>query len=214
MQPGQGDDLQSPGFHRALAPFRSGVHRRRRAERAEGRRALQGQRLSDDGAVHAGRRRDHAPARRGRCRPVHARPGDGHERRAAGEGNAGGGARAPAPAPRQARARGLAHARLLLVGHRRAAAHAAEGSRRRRSRGSPRHAPPIRRKRRRVSSCRRSRRPRTRRAKPPRRQGRDGAPDRGAGRREARPRELRSPRQLRGQHRGLRRADAIRRASR
>ena len=50
--------------------------------------AVQGQRLSDDGPVHARRCRDHAPARRGRRRAIHACSRDGHEQRAAGEGHA------------------------------------------------------------------------------------------------------------------------------
>ena len=86
VQSGQGDDLQSPGFRRPLAVLRSGLSRWRHPERAETRRALQGQRLSDDDPVQARRDRDHAPAGRGRRRSVHARAGAGNERGATGKG--------------------------------------------------------------------------------------------------------------------------------
>ena len=42
VQPGQGDALQPPGLHRALARLRAGLRRRRQPGRAEDRRALQG----------------------------------------------------------------------------------------------------------------------------------------------------------------------------
>ncbi len=63
--------------------------------------------------------RDHAPAGRGRGRPVHARAGDGHERRAAGQGDACRRAVGQAAARPALIRRRLAHARLLFVGHRR-----------------------------------------------------------------------------------------------
>ena len=53
-------------------------------------RALQGERLSDHDPAQARRQRDHAAARRSRSRAVHAGADAGHERRAAGQGNAGG----------------------------------------------------------------------------------------------------------------------------
>ena len=86
VQPGQGDALQPPGLHRALARLRPGLRRRRQPGRAEDRRALQGQRLSDDGAVQpAGPGGDAAcPARSTPVRyteVLHAR----HERGAAGQ---------------------------------------------------------------------------------------------------------------------------------
>ena len=88
VQRSEGDDLHPPGFHRALAQFRPRLHGRRRAGRAKAGRALQRERLPDDGAVHAGRQRDHALARRSRARPVHAGARPRHERGAAGEGHA------------------------------------------------------------------------------------------------------------------------------
>ena len=87
-QSGQSHDFQSPGFWRSLAVFCSRVSRRRYEERAKTRCALQGQWLSDDDPVQAGRDRDHPVARRGGRRPVHARAGVGNERRTTGEGHA------------------------------------------------------------------------------------------------------------------------------
>ena len=130
VQPGEGDALQPPGLHRALAPLRAGLPRRRQQERAAAGRALQDRRLSDDDPVHPRRHRDHAPARRGRRRAVHAGAGPRDGRRAPGEGHAG-------RSPRQGRRRGaaalgrrLADARVLLVGHRRAGAHSQKRPRR------------------------------------------------------------------------------------
>ena len=118
VQRSEGDDLHPPGLHRAIAQFRPRLHRRRREGRAKARRALQRQRLPDDGAVHAGRQRDHALAGRGRARSVHASACPRHERRAAGEGNARLGARHPRCAREPAAGR-LADARVVLVGNRR-----------------------------------------------------------------------------------------------
>ena len=85
VQPGEGDALQPPGLHRALARLRAGLRRRRQPRRAEARRALQGQRLSDDGAVHAAGRGADAAARRGRAGPLHRGAHARHERGAAGQ---------------------------------------------------------------------------------------------------------------------------------
>ncbi len=99
---------------------------------------------------------------RGRRRAVHACSRDGHEQRAAGEGNARRGACRRFRRPTDARR--LAHARLLFLGDGRAAIDAAEGAR-----GHPGAARqgvscPIRRRPPRGSSCRRW--PRLRRTRP------------------------------------------------
>ena len=121
VQRGQGDDLHAAGFHRARARVRAGLRRRRREGRAEARHALQGQRLSDDGPVHAGRPRDHAAPGRGRGRPLHAGAGAGDGRCAAGARDADRCARQGRIGRRPA-CRGLAHARVVFVDHRREAA--------------------------------------------------------------------------------------------
>ena len=114
VQPVEGDAVQPPGLRAAEQALRRRVRRWRPAGGAEARRALQGQRLSDDGAVHARGQRDHAPARRGRCAAgavaARSRPG----RRAADR------CRARRRARRQDDQRQrVAHAGLPLVGGRR-----------------------------------------------------------------------------------------------
>ena len=86
VQSGQGNDIQSPGFHRTITSFCSGLRRWRHAQRAAARFALQGQWLSHDDPVYARRRRNHPAARRSRRRSVHGCPGHGHERRTTDKG--------------------------------------------------------------------------------------------------------------------------------